>query len=171
MAQHKLSSGIGSKALEKFHLAPPSEVRVTVRSEQWNGQDKPEVITMTTFGILRYDLQLHCWEVSYDESEASGMEGTRTYLQLFDDQRVRLLREGEVEADMVFIKGDRFVSTMQSAFGPLAISVITNIAEGHFTPAGGFIRLSYSVSFGQHENISTKVEMQAQRVKQAPRYS
>lgn len=171
MPRHKSGSGIGQEALEKFNVAPPTEVRVTVRSEQWNGQDKPEVITMTTFGILHYDTQLHCWEVSYDESEVSGMEGTRTHLQLFDDQRVRLLREGETEADMVFIKGDRFVSTMQTAFGQLAMSVITNIAEGHFTPAGGYIRLSYSVSFGQHENVSTKVEMRAQRVRQLPRYS
>ena len=75
-------------------------VIISIRGKQAFAEASPDVIELVTEGQLtargdgRYTL-------TYRESELTGLEGTTTVFEI-DGGRVTLLREGEVNSQMVF---------------------------------------------------------------------
>ena len=57
-----------------------------------------------THGQLSYRERENVWNVTYDESDATGMPVTRTRLSLFPDGRVVMRRTGDVELEIEFVR-------------------------------------------------------------------
>lgn len=138
-------------------------VRITLTSAQWNHEEKPEQVRMQTKGTLKRMMDQSCWTVRYDESEATGMQGTTTQLSLYDNGSVRLKREGSVSMEVLFRKGGRFVSSMETEFGIFDLTIITNEAGGQLSEKGGDIKLAYALSLSQRESIATKLSLEVER--------
>jgi uncharacterized beta-barrel protein YwiB (DUF1934 family) len=128
-----------------------------MRSEQWtNGETQPPV-SLTTEGRLReYD---GIWEIAYEESEATGMEGTMTTISLSPDGVIRLYRYGNVEMDMVFRRGQNHLSQIDMPFGTLSFQLTTSEAEGCLDENGGRIALAYALDFDRENVISTRLSL------------
>lgn len=138
-------------------------VRITLTSDQWNTKEKSEQVRMQTRGTLSRVLEQGCWTVAYEESEATGMQGTTTQLSLYDNGQVRLKREGAVSMEVLFRTGGRFVSSMETEFGMFDLTIITNEAGGTMSDDGGDIHLAYALSLSQREAISTKLDLVVRR--------
>ena len=137
----------------------PIDVQVTLTQEQWQGAEKSDPLHMICHGRLQRDSAEACWKLSYMETAATGMEGTRTEICFFDDQSLRLSRIGEVRMQLQFRQGGRFVSSMDTPFGSMNFSMITNSVEGKLSVKGGNIDLAYSLNMGSRETYNTRLHL------------
>lgn len=128
-------------------------VIIQVRAAQWtNGEAMPN-IRLTTEGVLRNNEGT--WEVHYDESEATGMEGTRTMIAISPSGAIRMERRGTVEMDMIFREGQNHRSQITMPYGILSFQLTTNEARGSLNEQGGSVSLSYALDFDADSVIST----------------
>ncbi len=84
----------------------------------------------------------------YDESEFTGMEGTKTRLRLTKDS-LRLSRSDDagLTGEMKFEKGKRFEDKYPTPAGPMFVEILTNKFENSMTYEGtGKVSLEYNIS-------------------------
>ncbi|HHT24153.1 MAG TPA: DUF1934 domain-containing protein [Clostridiaceae bacterium] len=135
------------------------QVIIHIISEQWVTGQVLEPMKFMTTGLLTHDEKNDEWTVSYDESEATGMTGTKTSLRLTKDGHVHFIRTGSVQMDVLFESGNHFLSQMETPFGLLDISILTNEVKGNLSEQGGELSLGYSLNVPQQEKISTKLNL------------
>ena len=113
-----------------------------------------------THGQLSYRERENGWNVTYDESDATGMPVTRTRLSLFPDGRVVMRRTGDVELEIEFVKGDQRVEQRRTPYGVMKFSVLTHEVRGEMTEDGGNIELGYSLGLDNRHAMSTKLHLE-----------
>lgn len=123
-------------------------VNLSVCGRQYYPGQDPEVIELTTEGTMQWID--NGWEISYEESELTGLVGTTTTFRLEDGQVV-LIRNGQVRSQMIFREGVPHDSLYQLDFGALLITVCAKQIQAQITEAGGTIDLVYSISIEQGE--------------------
>ncbi len=133
---------------------------IHLESDHWTDGERSGPIRLTTFGHLAYEKSQDIWSVSYEESDATGMRGTRTRLSLFPNGRVVLSRTGSVEMELEFIKGDQRVEAKSTPYGPVRFSVLTHEVKGRMNEKGGAIELGYSLGFENRHTVSTRLQLE-----------
>ena len=123
-------------------------VNLSVCGRQYYPGQDPEVIELTTEGTMQWID--NGWEISYEESELTGLVGTTTTFRLEDGQVV-LIRKGQGRSQMIFREGVPHDSLYQLDFGALLITVCAKQIQAQITEAGGTIDLVYSISIEQGE--------------------
>ena len=95
------------------------------------------------------------------------MKGTKTFVTLFGDGRVRLTRHGTVPMDMVFSEGLQHISQMKTEYGAFDIAISTHKVSGEMSDDGGHIELGYSLNFSFKDRVSTKLDLVVEPLKNA----
>jgi uncharacterized beta-barrel protein YwiB (DUF1934 family) len=113
-------------------------IKVTGSQMGLDGQDR--CIEMITTGILTQKGQMY--ELEYEESELSGMEGTTTKIQ-FEREFVSLERIGEYPSQMVFAKGKKYVNFFTTPFGHMEMGIYPTYVNTKMSDEEGNINLSY----------------------------
>lgn len=136
-------------------------VMLTIEGQQWNDDDKPQAIRLMTEGRLyRKDLD---WYVVYEESEATGMEGTKTTMRVGDDGTVSLIRSGSHGMKLTFAAGTRHITRMETPYGDLDVEVYTSLVQTKITEAGGFIHLGYSIDLNNRDRMNTRLDVEIKK--------
>ena len=101
---------------------------------------------MVTEGTL--ELRPDGWEISYEESELTGLKGVHTS---FASQNgvITLTRSGALNSQMVFQEGVSHDSLYQTEFGALMITVTARALEDALSEQGGTVDLSYGIEIEQ----------------------
>ena len=110
--------------------------------QTYAGQD-PEVIELVTEGTLE-ELTTGCWEICYEETALTGMEGVSTSF-LVEPGKIVLTRSGKLSSQMVFREGIPHDSLYQMEFGALMLSVTANKITSVLSAEGGTVDLSYGI--------------------------
>ena len=111
----------------------------------------PEVMELQTEGALR-QFSDHV-EISYIESQMTGLEGVETTFKIYGQDKVILTRHGEkLNNEMVFLLGEKTDSLYDVGFGALLITVCArdiqlDLAKGEF-------RVEYTVEV-EHSVMGT----------------
>ena len=84
------------------------------------------------------------YQISYEETELTGMEGTTTVFQI-EGPRVTLLRTGSVCSQMVFEEGRRHHSLYATPYGNLEVGVSTSRLSSTIGRQGGELEIDYSI--------------------------
>lgn len=134
--------------------------RINIISEQWTAGEQAEPIKLMSIGKLQYDDKRDEWTVSYDESEATGMEGTKTSLRLTRSGNILFSRSGSIQMKVLFESGNHYQSQMETPYGLIDVSIMTNEARGQLSERGGEIVLAYSLNLPNQEKVSTKLNLQ-----------
>ena len=121
-------------------------VILDIRGTQRYQEQDPEVIQLTTEGVM--ELRDGGWDISYQESDLTGLNGVRTTFRVEPD-RVILTRTGNLHSQMVFQQGVAHESLYQMEFGALMLSVCATFVYYDITPAGGVIDLQYNIEIEQ----------------------
>jgi uncharacterized beta-barrel protein YwiB (DUF1934 family) len=138
-------------------------VLLTIEGQQWNDEEKPQAIRLTTEGrLFRKD---PAWYVVYDESPATGLEGTQTTMQVADDGSVSLIRKGSHGMHLTFMAGNRHITRMETPYGDLDVEVYTSLVQAKVNNKGGFINLGYSIDLNNRERMNTRLRV---TIKQRP---
>ena len=118
------------------------KVLLNVCGRQAYEDQEPDVIELTTEGSMEF-----CdggWEISYAESDLTGLEGVTTVFRV-EPGKVVLTRSGKLHSKIVFQRGVCHDSLYQMEFGALLISVTTQNLFFDITPDGGTIDLVYDI--------------------------
>lgn len=117
-------------------------VLLTISSVQQFEQEEPETTQLVTTGVMQFpDGAI---ELSYAETELTGLVGTRTIFRVEKD-RVVLSRSGAVESRMTFIPGQEDFSLYDMGFGALMINLRTEKICCDLTEDGGTLTVSYTI--------------------------
>ena len=122
------------------------QVMLSLRGEpRYMGQE-PDVIELVTEGTLKKASA--GWELTYEESSLTGLEGVRTTF-LLEDGCVTLTRTGKLHSQMVFREGISHDSLYQMEFGALMIRVCASSLCWDLTWDGGTVDLKYTIEIEQ----------------------
>lgn len=118
------------------------DVMITVSSfqEYENGED--DTMEFLTEGKL-YDKNDKLY-VSYEESEVTGLTGTRTTLKI-EEEQTTLIRTGLNSSQMLFAKGKRHTGLYPTPYGTLTIATHTSEINNKMSLEGGFLEVHYTI--------------------------
>lgn len=118
------------------------QVIISVRGLQNVVDSGEDTIELVTAGRLRRSDAGYV--IEYDESELTGMEGTKTAFQV-EPNRVTLLRSGMVNSQMIFEVGRQHLSMYEIAGGALSIGVNTRRLRTNIDDNGGTLDIQYGI--------------------------
>ena len=118
------------------------EVLLSLRGRQSYDGQEPDVIELTTDGIMEF--REGGWDISYEESELTGLECVVTTFRV-EPGKVTLTRTGRLSSQMVFQEGQAHDSLYQMPFGAMMITVCAKTVFFDIVPDGGVIDLVYSI--------------------------
>ena len=118
-------------------------VIISIKGKQIYAESGPDEMELVTSGTLKRE-NGGGFTISYQESELTGLEGTTTRLHI-DGGRVTLLREGNINSQMVFEEGRRHLSMYETPYGALSIGVNTRRMRSTVDEAGGDLEIDYAI--------------------------
>ena len=117
-------------------------VMLHIRGTQNYQDQEPEVIELTTEGTL--EKQKEVWEISYEESDLTGLAGVTTAFRV-GPRGVVLKRTGKLENQMIFMEGRRHESLYRIDIGALMIAVQATKVESRVSDQGGTVDIHYNI--------------------------
>ena len=121
---------------------------------------EPDVIEFSTEGVLKETEG--GWEIEYDESCLTGMEGVTTNFCIMPDGMV-LTRSGKLNSQMVFKLGETHESLYRMDFGALLLSVCATHISWDLSEKGGIVDLKYNIEIehGSAGSVDYHMELKA----------
>lgn len=101
--------------------------------------------------------------IDYDETEATGMEGTSTTIEI-DKDYVSLTRAGAVETTLLFIRDRQTTSYYDTPYGTMMMGINTEDVNTQLTPDGGKVAVKYSMSMNNLFSGSNTFEIQVRKI-------
>lgn len=122
------------------------DVVLHICGKQFYEGQEPEVIELVTEGAIQ------CigdgWEICYEESSLTGMEGVTTMFRVEPD-KITLTRTGKLHSQMVFQIGVLHESLYRMEFGTLMITVCATKMGYSIDEQGGTVDLTYGIDIEQ----------------------
>lgn len=122
-----------------------SEIKLRIIGTQKDFEGEENTIELVTEGKLyRKDGADY---ITYEESEISGMENSRTRLKLEKD-RVQMKRMGQSSSDMVFCKGQNHALDYRTPYGIFKMEIATDSLEVEIREeiVGSTVDISYTLT-------------------------
>ena len=117
-------------------------VVLSVRGVQRYQDQEPEIIELTTEGTM--ERQKEVWELSYEESDLTGLAGVTTAFRV-GPRGVVLKRTGKIQNQMIFMEGRRHESLYQIDIGALMIAVRATSVKSALSDQGGTVDIIYNI--------------------------
>ena len=118
------------------------DVLISIRSSFAYEEGEEQQMDFTTDGYYFYEDEVGC--LSYEETEVTGLEGTRTSLFVMPDQVV-VDREGTVTSRMVFKEGLKSAFQYATPFGNANMGINTRRIRQNMGLNGGKVEIDYVV--------------------------
>ena len=120
------------------------DVVITIVSRQNFEGCEPDQIDLITTGRL-YGRNGKFY-ISYEESELTGMDGTRTTIE-FTPRSAMLTREGTVNSRMYFVRGQKNTFLYETPYGTATVGLETQRYRSTLSEHGGELEIGYVVDF------------------------
>ena len=117
-------------------------VMLHIRGTQLYQDADPEVIELTTEGTM--EKQKEVWELSYEESDLTGLAGVTTAFRV-GPRGVVLKRTGAIENQMIFMEGRKHESLYRLDFGALMLTVKATKVKSDISEKGGTLDIHYNI--------------------------
>ena len=124
------------------------KVLLSIMVQQAYRDQEPETMELVTEGTM--DFADGGWDISYQESDLTGLQGVTTTFRVEPD-KVTLIRTGPLRSTMEFRIGESHDSLYQMEFGALMLTVTTRHLFFDILPEGGCIDLVYDIEIEKTE--------------------
>lgn len=112
-----------------------------VQNDPNGDKDSVELVTTGQYGIENDEIRL-----TYEESELTGLDGTRTTFTI-SPMGVVLRREGSLNSEMVFQQGRKNFFLYETPYGSATMGVDTRRIDTQLDEHGGNLELDYDIDF------------------------
>lgn len=138
--QYELSKGLMNRLFEELDMVDDEEFN------EENVMESGDELEMTVDGYLSDDGEKV--EITYEESELTGMEGasTKVYFEKSNPQLLTMLRGGSVTTAMVFEAGQRHICIYETPIMPFELCIYTRKIKNELLNEGS-LSLDYIVEF------------------------
>ena len=123
------------------------KVLLSIRGVQSYADQEPDVIELVTEGTL--EKMGNGWEILYEETKLTGMEGVTTSF-LIEPDKIVLTRTGSLKSQMIFTLDKPHDSLYQMDFGALMITVCATKIHTDLSEQGGTVDLDYRIEIEQN---------------------
>ena len=121
---------------------------LSILGRQFYHDQEPETMELVTEGSMEF--RDGSWNISYQESDLTGLQGVTTTFRVEPD-KVTLIRTGPLRSTMVFQVGQSHDSLYEMDFGALMLTVTTRHLFYDILPEGGCIDLVYDIEIENSE--------------------
>ncbi len=128
--------------------------------QAYDAEEDNTDISLTTEGD--YKLEDGVYFIDYEESEITGLEGTKTSIEIGNDY-VSLLRNGAVNSQMLFMKDRKTSSYYNTPYGDFLIGIFTDNLDIDITPDGGKINVDYYLDINNAKTSKNNFEIEIRR--------
>ena len=119
-------------------------VVISIKGRQRYVDNDADAIELVTEGCLKKEN--FGYMLTYQESEMTGLDGTiATILVDTDTEQVTMMREGEVNTQMVFRHGRRHMAMYQTPYGNMTVGVNARHVLIDLDEHGGDLELDYDI--------------------------
>lgn len=117
-------------------------VTISLVSTQSDGKttEQTELITRG-----RLEKKADRFVISYDETEATGFEGTVTELSIYGNEKVTLNRTGEYMSNLIIEKGKKHHCHYGTPYGDIMVGVNSKEISANLTEKGGNVSFKYVI--------------------------
>lgn len=127
---------------------------LSIQGQQiYSPNEEPEVTQLVTEAVMT--LTEEEITLRYEETELTGLEGTTTTFSIRPGF-VTLLRQGQVNSEMVFEQGRRHLSMYSTPYGTMSVGINTRRMVIELDETGGNLEIDYSLEINHavaSENI------------------
>lgn len=116
------------------------KIMLRLVSLQSDGEDKSKVELLSE-GLLR--MTDAGYEISYNETDATGFAGSTTKLTVVSDSKVTMERTGAASSTLILEKGKKHHCHYGTPYGDLMVGVTTNSIKSTITENGGTLDFKY----------------------------
>ncbi len=126
---------------------------------------EPDTMEMSVEGILT--LENGKYEIKYEESDLTGMEGSETSISFYagEPELITLTRYGNVETAMTFEAGKRHTSVYSTEAFSFEVCIKTNRVKNCISENGGIMELDYGLEFRGLTTQNTYMKITVRTVK------
>lgn len=119
------------------------DVLITLRSIQSVGEEsnETEIITEGFFSSLKDG----GYRIVYNESSATGFEGSKTTVNCYGENHVSISRSGSVQSTLIMDKNKKQHCMYGTPYGELMMGIHTNAIVNKLTKDGGHLYMKYTV--------------------------
>ena len=135
-------------------------VMLSLHSRQSYEEQEAEELELVTEGTMEF--RDGGWDISYVESELTGLEGVTTTFRV-EKEQLTLKRTGQLHSEMVFRLGYAHDSLYQMPFGAFLMRVETLSLFYDIVPEGGSIDLAYRVTIENTQTGTVEYHMDIRR--------
>jgi uncharacterized beta-barrel protein YwiB (DUF1934 family) len=133
-----------------------SKILLSIKGDHIGPEGNNNSIELITEGRLYKKDDAFC--IEYEESEISGMEGTRTLISVHDG-RILLERSGSCPSNLIFEKGIKYVNSYYTPVGILNISIYPTKVEHNLGEDQGELDLRYHLDIGGRYNSTNSLNL------------
>lgn len=126
---------------------------ISIFGKQFDGEGEPARMELVTAGD--YSDSEEGAEFSYEETELTGLEGTRTTFRVMPDY-ITMTREGKVNSEMIFEAGKKHFFAYDTPFGAFTMGINTHQLHSRLNENGGDVDIRYAIDM--ESNIVSKNE-------------
>ena len=118
------------------------DVIITIRGLQSFEDTDNDSVELVTSG--RFYEKGGSYYVSYKETELTGLGDTTTTVKIEDD-KVTVIRFGDLQTHMIFEEGQKHISYYDMGFGALTVGVSTKSIDKNLNESGGRMKIDYAM--------------------------
>lgn len=118
------------------------EVIITIKSTVKNG-DNTDTTELITDG--KYELLNDGCELQYEETEATGYEGSSTGIRITSGVKLEMLRTGSVNSELYIETGRKNYCQYGTPFGSFTVAVFANSIHTELDENGGKVIAMYTM--------------------------
>ena len=118
------------------------EVIITIKGLQSFEDTDNDSVELVTSG--RFYEKNGNYYISYKESELTGLGNTTTTVKV-EDNKVTVIRFGDLETHMIFEEGKKHISYYDMGFGSLTVGISTKSIDKSLTDLGGQMKIDYAM--------------------------
>ena len=119
-----------------------TDVMITLKSVQIINDDREETELITEGTLKHVD---GGYEIQYDESEATGFEGSTTVLSCIGNTFASMQRYGSTSSNLVIEKDKKHHCHYGTPFGEFMVGVYTHKIDNKLTDSGGNVYFKYTL--------------------------
>jgi uncharacterized beta-barrel protein YwiB (DUF1934 family) len=119
------------------------KVLLTIKGSQ--AEDPGSIVEFVTEGRLYKESDGYL--IEYDESELTGRTGVTTKI-LLENGSVTMMRDGEIDSQMVFSKNSVFQSSVSTPGGVMHMNILATNLKSDLSDSRGSVDLEYELKLG-----------------------
>lgn len=124
------------------------DVFLQIKGNKIDKTGQNEECELIAGGFYSYDKELGEYIIEYDETELSGMSGTKTKI-IANENAVQLVRDGDFSSHFVIEKGKKFIGNYKTPYGAIALEIMPTDVDCNLTEDGGLLSFRYSLQLGE----------------------